>query len=105
MKEPTEAWRLDKHIPVAVIVTIVVQSLAAVWYVGGVVNRLDNAVDQNQRQERRIEALEEVSTTQAVNAATLSAQLSAVQDSVQELKDAQAETNRLLRSLVSGSKE
>ena len=105
MREPTEAWRLDKHIPVAVIFTIMLQSLALVWWVSGIVNRLDNAVDQNDRQERRIESLEEFSNTQAVNSATLSAQLSAVQDSLQDLKEAQTETNRLLQIRVSDSKD
>lgn len=38
-------WKLDKHIPVAVIFTIVVQGAAGVWWVSG----LDHSVQDHER--------------------------------------------------------
>ncbi len=57
------------------------------------------------RVNTRIEAVERVANAQEVAAATASAQLTAVRESLAELKSAQAETNRLLRDVLSnGSK-
>lgn len=45
-------------------------------------------------------ALESAMNSQAVGAATTAAQLVAVRESLADLKEAQAETNRLLRNLA-----
>lgn len=53
----------------------------------------------------RISSTEGALNAQAVNNATLTAQLTALRESLSELKTSQAETNRLLRNLVpQGSK-
>lgn len=48
----------------------------------------------------RVTAVESVQNSFAVNAATANAQLTAVRESLSELKSAQAETNRLLRDVL-----
>ena len=102
MTEPQDmgAWHLDKRVPVALIFAIIIQTGTAVWWVGNLSNRVSNAVETNTRQDNRLSAIEAGFNAQAVNAATTAAQLTAMRDSLNELKAEQAETNRLLRGLA-----
>lgn len=99
MAERAEPWHLDKRIPIALILAILVQSIAGVWWLSDLVHRLDSAVAINDRQDGRISAVEAVMNAQAVSSATLTAQMDALRDGLNEVKEAQAETNRLLRNL------
>jgi len=38
----SQNWHIDKRIPVAIIVTIVMQSMAAVWFASGIAHRVEN---------------------------------------------------------------
>lgn len=98
------AWHLDKRIPLALIGAILMQTAAFGYWVGQISIRLDGTVELNNAQEQRLAAVESAANAQAVNAATTSAQLTAVRESLAEMKEAQAETNRLLRDIVRGSK-
>ena len=100
MVDKTEPWHLDKRIPIALILAIIVQSAGAVWWISGIVHRLDSAIESNTRQDTKIGSLEAAINASAINAATMNAQLTAVRESLNELKTAQAETNRLLRDLA-----
>ena len=40
MPDPTR-WRIDRHIPIAVILTILLQSLAAIWWTAKLESRLE----------------------------------------------------------------
>lgn len=99
--EDTGAWHLDKRVPVALIFAIIIQTATAVWWMSDLSNRVDTAATVNDQQNSRIQAVEGVTNAQAVSAATTTAQLAAVRESLQEMKSAQAETNRLLRDLAS----
>lgn len=94
-------WHIDRTINLSVIIVVVLQFGGLVWWVSGVSHRVDSAVAVNDQQNTRIQAVEAASNSQAISAATTSAQLAAVRDSLTELKAAQAETNRLLRELAS----
>lgn len=96
------AWHLDKRIPLAMIGAILLQTAAFGFWVGKISNRLDYALETNQKQDARIDAQENIVNTLAVNAATAAAQLGAVRESFAELKAAQAEILRLLREQPSG---
>jgi uncharacterized coiled-coil protein SlyX len=52
-----EPWRLDKHIPVAVIFTILIQTGGLVWWAAGISSRVDEAERVNARQESVIDAI------------------------------------------------
>jgi Tfp pilus assembly protein PilO len=95
----TGDWHLDKRIPLALIFTLFVQTIGMVWYISGLVHRLDTAVDVNARQDIRLTAVEASSNAQAVANATMGTQITSIRESLVEMKSAQAETNRLLRSL------
>ncbi len=94
------AWHLDRTINMSVVFAMLLQAAGVIWWVSGVSNRVDTATATNEEQDARILAVEAVSNAQAVSAATLTAQLTAMRDSLQELKASQSETNRLLRDLT-----
>jgi TolA-binding protein len=102
MTEITEqkAWHVDRTINLSIVFMFVAQFAGGVWWVSGVSNRLETAIVANERQDNRITTIESIQNSQAVNSATLTAQLTALRESLTELKAAQAETNRLLRNLV-----
>jgi hypothetical protein len=66
---------------------------------------LDQETARNVRQDSQIEAVEAATASQEVGMATAAAELRAVRESISELKDAQAETNSLLRELLTNGKK
>lgn len=100
MIEKPEPWHLDRRIPIALILAIILQTGGAVWWFSNIVHRLDSAIEANIRQDGRIGIIEGVINSQAVDSATLAAQIAAMQESIKELKAQQDETNQLLRDLI-----
>jgi predicted RNA-binding protein len=99
---------LDKRIPVVVILafvgTIFTQSLIGVWWIRGIVNRLDNSIEINAKQDSRLTTVEGIVSASQINQAIASQQMTAVRETLAEVKSAQAETNRLLRDIVAEQK-
>lgn len=93
---------MDKRIPLAMIGAILMQTAAFGFWIGQISNRLDSALETNRQQDVRIEEQRNAMNSQAISAATTTAQLNAVRESLIEMKAAQAETNRLLRGLSTG---
>lgn len=79
-----DRWKLDKHIPVAVIFTIVVQGIAGVWWVSG----LQHSVQDH---ERRLVAQE---------AAKIAERMAVVEVQMRDNRELQLEMNRKLDRLV-----
>ena len=79
-----DRWKLDKHIPVAVIFTIVAQGLAGVWWVSG----LQHSVQDH---ERRLVAQE---------AAKVAERMAVVGVQLSDSRELQLEMNRKLDRLV-----
>lgn len=52
-KETGQGWRLDKHIPLALIATIIVQTAAIVWWASGIDIRVDH-LEQKQMEQNVI---------------------------------------------------
>ena len=77
-------WKLDKHIPVAVIFTFVAQGLAGVWWVSG----LQHSVQDH---ERRLVAQE---------AAKVAERMAVVEVQLRDSRELQLEMNRKLDRLV-----
>lgn len=77
-------WKLDKHIPVAVIFTIVVQGVAGVWWVSG----LQHSVQDH---ERRLVIQE---------AAKISERMAVVEVQMRESSEQQNEISRKLDRLL-----
>ena len=104
MVENRDAWHLDKKVPIALMVTIFMQSATAVWWASSIESRVGSIAKSDDAQSLKIQTVENSVQTMAVGAATLTAQLSALKDAMEEVKNNQHETNDLLRQLM-GSKK
>lgn len=99
-EHPPQSWHVDRTINLSIVFLVIAQFAGGIWWVSGLSNKLDAAIVDNDRQDERLGIVEGVINTQAVGAATLAAQITAMRESLVELKTAQAETNRLLRNLA-----
>ena len=79
-----DRWKLDKHIPIAVIFTIAAQGLAGVWWVSG----LQHSVQDH---ERRLVAQE---------AAKVAERMAVVEVQLRDSRELQLEMNHKLDRLV-----
>ena len=101
-----EAAKWHQTLPawLAVIVTVVVQTVAVSFFLANVradVNRANGSIEQ---QDIRLKDVEVETRRMAVGAATVGAQLQSVQDAIAELKEETKQTNSLLRDLI-GAKQ
>lgn len=99
MAEPMDAWHLDRKVPLGLIAALLLQTGAAFWWASGMESRQAAAEAANARQDAQIGSVEAETQRMQVGAATVNAQLQAVRESLSELKEAQHETNNLLRQL------
>lgn len=77
-------WKLDRHIPIAVILTILTQSVMGVWWLAG----LQHAVDDH---ERRIASQE---------AAKIAERIAVVESQIRGSHELQIEMNHKLDKLM-----
>jgi septal ring factor EnvC (AmiA/AmiB activator) len=55
---PQQGWKIDKHIPVAVILAIILQTFGAIWWASSVTTRIEALERSRHSQEIRTEAHE-----------------------------------------------
>jgi cytochrome oxidase assembly protein ShyY1 len=72
-------WHLDKKVPIALILTILIQTVAAFWFVA----RLDHRVEALERSETRATATAPV---QADRLTRVEVKLESVQEGITEIK-------------------
>lgn len=69
MEKPVEGgeWHLDKRVPIALILTIIMQTMAAIWWAATMQSRiesLDKMIVSQGAQEGRLVRLEQITTMQ-----------------------------------------
>lgn len=70
MDKETE-WHLSKTVPVTLVVAIICQTIALVWYVSSLDNSVKNNTREILRHEVRIETLDKIVQTQALTLARI----------------------------------
>lgn len=93
-------WHQTLPAWLAVIVTVVVQTVAVSFFLANVRADVDRANSAIEQQDIRLKDVEAQSQRMAVGAATVGAQLQSVQDAIAELKEETKQTNALLRDLI-----
>ena len=89
--------KLDSMLTIAgFAMALLLQTVTIVWWAQGVQKDVDKATEDNVAQTHRLDKIEEDTRSMAVGAATVSAQLQAVRDSLVDVKSGQAEILRLL---------
>ncbi len=96
-----ENWHLDKKIPIGLMFGLLVQGAGFVWWASSIESRVATQIAQTDRQAAQIEALRMETQALNVGAASVAAKLEALSASLDEVKEAQKETNNLLRGLAS----
>jgi len=80
-----DSWHLSKSVPVTLVLAIIAQTLALVWYISS----LDSAVDTNSRDiirnETRLESLETIVQSQAVTLGRMDENIKAIRESVEKM--------------------
>lgn len=78
-------WHLSKSVPVTLVLAIVAQTIALVWYISS----LDSAVKANARDiirnETRLESLETIVQAQAVTLGRMDENIKAIRESVEKM--------------------
>lgn len=95
-----EPWHLDRKVPLALIVTIVLQTGLGVWWAASLTGEVSRALATNDTQDGRLRDLEAVTQTQQVAAATINAQIGAMRETLEQVRQDQRETNSLLRQYL-----
>jgi hypothetical protein len=93
VKHEGGGWRIDKHIPIALLGAIGMQTATAIWWAASISANVAAT-------QQRVDKLESASTlviNQGQQVAAMDAKVSAMQDSIKELK-------ALVMSLVSSSR-
>jgi Tfp pilus assembly protein PilO len=98
---PQHRWHQTLPAWLAVVITVFVQTVAVSIWLGAIRGDLDKVIETNSKQDAALEAVRAETQRQQVGAATVSAQLQSLRESLAELKEAQRETNALLRQLSS----
>ena len=70
MEKETD-WHLSKTVPVTLVVAIICQTIALVWYVSSLDNSVKNNTREILRHEVRIETLDKIVQTQALTLARI----------------------------------
>lgn len=97
-------WKIDRHIPIAFLVGLLLQTGGIVWWASAISQRVETAIADNVRQDAEIAATEASLATQEVASATTAAELRAVREGLAEVKAAIADQNVLLREILTNGK-
>jgi uncharacterized protein HemX len=103
-EERDVSWKIDRHIPLALILTVFAQGAAIVWWGSGMDSRLSTETARNDRQDVQIEATRSALSAQEVSFATAAAELRGMRDSITEMKETLTEQNKLLREILTNGK-
>jgi len=104
-EERDVSWKIDRHIPLALIITVLLQGGVIVWWGSGMDSRLATETARNDRQDVQIEATRSAQSAQEVAFATAAAELRAMGASITEMKETLTEQNRLLREILTNGKK
>ena len=95
-----QAWHLDKKVPLAMIFAIAMQTALGVWWAAGLAASVTQIAVVNDAQDARLGRVEQTTQAQAVTAASITAQISAMRDTLEQVREDQRETNSLLRQAL-----
>lgn len=90
-----EPWHLDRKVPIAILFGMFLQVATAIWWASGI----DRIVTDH---AARLRSMEQVSQQQQVAAATVAAQIGAIRETLDQVRQDQRETNDLLRRYIEG---
>ena len=100
MTMPAEQWHLDKRVPLALIVTIAVQTAGAIWWASNMTERMDQIERRMENAAIRSQNVDNLVAQQATQIAVLVERIEAQNRNVDRLSQEVAATNDLLREYL-----
>jgi hypothetical protein len=92
-----EPWHLDKKVPLALIITILLQTSLAIWWASGLDERVAQITTVNGLQDARLADVERSAQAQAIAAATITTQIVGLRETMDQVRTDLRETNAMLR--------
>jgi len=86
MSKKDDEWHLSKTVPITLVIAIVCQTIALVWYVSSLDNSVKNNTREILRQEVKIEGLEKIVQTQALTLARIDENIKSIRLMMEEMK-------------------
>jgi hypothetical protein len=86
MSKREDEWHLSKTVPITLVIAIVCQTIALVWYVSSLDNNVKNNTREILRQEVRIEGLEKIVQSQALTLARIDENIKSIRLMMEEMK-------------------
>jgi Tfp pilus assembly protein PilO len=80
-----EPWHLDRRVPVAMIIAILVQTFGIVWWAATIGAEVEQLKSNDARQDSRIEAIQSIAGNQAVQLGRIEENTRATQAAVERL--------------------
>jgi hypothetical protein len=100
MQQQTENWHLDKRVPIALILTIAMQTSAAIWWASSVSERIGQVERAQDVIARRAEAVDGRQQEQAQRIAVLTEAVANTNRNLERLQSEIGTTNNLLRDFL-----
>lgn len=86
MSKKDDEWHLSKTVPITLVIAIVCQTIALVWYISSLDNNVKNNTREILRQEVRIESLEKIVQSQALTLARIDENIKSIRVMMEEMK-------------------
>ena len=86
MSKRDDEWHLSKTVPITLVIAILCQTIALVWYISSLDNNVKNNTREILRQEVRVEGLEKVVQTQALTLARIDENIKSIRLMMEEMK-------------------
>lgn len=99
-----DAWHLDRKVPLAIIVTLLVQTMGVVWWAATEDARVAGLITENAAQERQLDTLQLDMQSAKITMAASSVQLNTIKESLEQLRQDQRETADLIRQALARAK-
>jgi len=87
MTERQEHWKVDKKIPLALVMAILVQTGAGLWWASSINTRVATVEVHNSQTDTTIAKIESVNATTDVRTARLEEKYSAIDDVLKRMDD------------------
>jgi Tfp pilus assembly protein PilO len=85
MADKEEHWTMDRRVPVALIVTILIQAAGVIWFARGISSDVEAIKVRQDRQDALIEAMRTTAGVQAVQLGRIEENTRATQAAVERL--------------------
>jgi TolA-binding protein len=94
MTDKPEPWHLNKGIPIALIITILVQTGGIIWWASGIDERVTNNATSIERLQAQTDTMRNLAQTQAVQLGRIEEQISGLRGDIGRLVNTLERTQR-----------